>query len=41
LFTQSSPLLRATAISFPLSKHTVGGDTASAFSGLGVCLQLT
>jgi hypothetical protein len=27
--------------SFPLSKHTGGGDTAPAFSGLHVCLQLT
>jgi hypothetical protein len=31
----------ASAISFPLSKHTAGGDTAPAFSGLCVCLQLT
>jgi hypothetical protein len=31
----------ATAISFPLSKHTGGGDTASAFSGLCVYLQFT
>jgi hypothetical protein len=30
----------ATATSFPLSKHTGGGDTAPAFSGLRVCLQL-
>jgi hypothetical protein len=30
----------ATATSFPLSKHTRGGDTAPAFSGLRVCLQL-
>jgi hypothetical protein len=28
------------ATSFPLSKHTGGGDTAPAFSGLRVCLQL-
>jgi hypothetical protein len=28
------------ATSFPLSKHTGGGDTAPAFSGLCVCLQL-
>jgi hypothetical protein len=32
---------RATATSFPLSKHTGGGETAPAFSGLRVCLQLT
>jgi hypothetical protein len=31
----------ASATSFPLSKHTGGGDTAPAFSGLRVCLQLT
>jgi hypothetical protein len=31
---------RATATSFPLSKHTGGGDTAPAFSGQLVCLQL-
>jgi hypothetical protein len=30
----------ATATNFPLSKHPGGGDTASAFSGLGVYLQL-
>jgi hypothetical protein len=30
-----------TATSFPLSKHSGGGDTAPAFSGLRVCLQLT
>jgi hypothetical protein len=30
-----------TATSFPLSKHTVGGDTAPAFSGQRVYLQLT
>jgi hypothetical protein len=42
LFTQSSPVRKtATAISFPLSKHTGGGDTAPAFSGLHVYLQLT
>jgi hypothetical protein len=29
-----------TATSFPLSKHTGGGDPAPAFSDLGVCLQL-
>jgi hypothetical protein len=29
----------ATATSFPLSKHTVGGDTAPAFSGQHVYLQ--
>jgi hypothetical protein len=33
--------VRASATSFPLSKHTGGGDTAPAFSGLRVCLQLT
>jgi hypothetical protein len=31
----------ATATSFPLSKHTGGGDTAPAFSGLRVYLQFT
>jgi hypothetical protein len=31
----------ATVTSFPLSKHTGGGDTAPTFSGLHVCLQLT
>jgi hypothetical protein len=41
LFTQSSPVSNATATSFPLSKHTGGGDTAPAFSGLHVYLQLT
>jgi hypothetical protein len=30
-----------TATSFPLSKHTRGGDTAPAFSGLCVYLQFT
>jgi hypothetical protein len=40
LFTQSS-VYNATATSFLLSKHTGGGDTAPAFSGLRVCLQLT
>jgi hypothetical protein len=40
LFTQSS-VRDATATSFPLSKHTGGGDTAPAFSGLRVYLQLT
>jgi hypothetical protein len=30
-----------TATSFPLSKHTRGGDTAPAFSGPSVYLQLT
>jgi hypothetical protein len=40
LFTQSS-VLDATATSFPLSKHTGGGDTAPAFSGLHVYLQFT
>jgi hypothetical protein len=32
---------RAAATSFPLSKHTGGGDTASAFSGWRVYLQFT
>jgi hypothetical protein len=41
LFTQSSPVFDATTTSFPLSKHTGGGDTAPAFSGLRVYLQLT
>jgi hypothetical protein len=31
----------ASATSFPLSKHTRGGDTAPAFSGLHVYLQFT
>jgi hypothetical protein len=31
----------AAATSFPLSKHTGGGDTAPAFSGLRVYLQFT
>jgi hypothetical protein len=30
-----------TATSFPLSKHTGGGDTAPTFSGLRVYLQFT
>jgi hypothetical protein len=33
--------VQAAATSFPLSKHTGGGDTAPAFSGLRVCIQLT
>jgi hypothetical protein len=33
--------VRATATSFPLSKHTGGGDIAPAFSGQRVYLQLT
>jgi hypothetical protein len=41
LFTPSSPVRDATATGFPLSKHTGGSDTAPAFSGLCVCLQLT
>jgi hypothetical protein len=36
LFTQNSPVQDATATSFPLFKHTGGGDTAPAFSGLCV-----
>jgi hypothetical protein len=31
----------ATATSFPLSKHTGGGDTALAFSGQHIYLQIT
>jgi hypothetical protein len=38
---KSSPGCNATATSFPLSKHTAGGDTAPTFSGLRVYLQLT
>jgi hypothetical protein len=41
LFTQSSPVGDATATSFPLSKHTGGGDTAPTFSGRCVYLQFT
>jgi hypothetical protein len=41
LFTQSSAWRDAIAISFPLSKHTGGGDTALAFSGWRVYLQFT
>jgi hypothetical protein len=33
--------VQAAATSFPLSKHSGGGDTAPAFPGLCVCLQLT
>jgi hypothetical protein len=33
--------MTATATSFPLSKHTGGGNTAPAFSGLRVFLQFT
>jgi hypothetical protein len=33
--------MTATATSFPLSKHTGGGDTAPAFSGQHVYLQFT
>jgi hypothetical protein len=40
LFTQSS-VHDATATSFPLSKHTGGGDTAPAFSDRHVYLQFT
>jgi hypothetical protein len=40
LFIQSSPVWAAAA-SFPVSKHTGGGDTPSAFSGLRVYLQFT
>jgi hypothetical protein len=31
----------AASTSFPLSKHTGGGDTTPAFSGQHICLQLT
>jgi hypothetical protein len=34
-------LCTSAATSFPLSKHTGGGDTAPAFSVLRVCLQFT
>jgi hypothetical protein len=40
LFTQIS-VHDANSTSFPLSKHTGGSDTAPAFSGLCVYLQLT
>jgi hypothetical protein len=40
LFIQSS-VRDATVTSVPLSKHTGGGDTAPAFSGLHVYLQFT
>jgi hypothetical protein len=40
LLTQSS-VHDATATSFPVPKHTRGGDTAPTFSGLCVYLQLT
>jgi hypothetical protein len=33
--------VQAAATSFSLSKHAGGGDTAPAYSGLRVCLQLT
>jgi hypothetical protein len=33
--------MTATATSFPLSKHTGGGDTAPTFSGLRIYLQFT
>jgi hypothetical protein len=39
LFTQSS-VHDVTSSSFPLSKHTGGGETAPTFSGWLVCLQL-
>jgi hypothetical protein len=41
LFTQSSPGRDATATSFPLSKHTGGGDTAPTLSGRRGYLQFT
>jgi hypothetical protein len=41
LFTQSSPGCNCHSTSFPLSKHTGGGDTAPAFSGRHVYLQFT
>jgi hypothetical protein len=40
LFTQIS-VRDATGTSFPLAKHTRGGDTTPAFSGLHVFLQFT
>jgi hypothetical protein len=40
LFTQSSPVRDASSTSFLHFKHTGGGDTAPAFSGLRVYLQL-
>jgi hypothetical protein len=40
LFTQSSPVCSC-CYSFPLSKHTWGGDTAPTFLGLHVYLQFT
>jgi hypothetical protein len=39
LFTLSSSGNDATATSFPLSKHTGGGDTTPAFSGWRIYLQ--
>jgi hypothetical protein len=39
LVTQSSPVHKP-LLQVPLSKHTGGGDTASAVSGLHGCLQL-
>jgi hypothetical protein len=41
LFYSELSCARVSATSFPLSKHTGGGDTALTFSGLCVCLQLT
>jgi hypothetical protein len=38
---KSSPGWTTTATSFPLSKHTGGGDSAPAFSGRHVYLQFT
>jgi hypothetical protein len=38
-FVYSESCVLATATSFPLSKHTQGGDTVPAFSGLHVYLQ--
>jgi hypothetical protein len=41
LFYSEFSCALAAATSFPLSKHTGGGDTAPTFSGLHVYLQLT
>jgi hypothetical protein len=40
-FVYSESCVQAAATSFLLSKHTGGGDTAPAFSGLPVFLQFT
>jgi hypothetical protein len=41
LFYSEFSCVRAAATSFPLSKHTEGGDTAPTFSGWCVYLQFT